>query len=214
MTEEREELSTDSAFNAQFDSSILRLRTVMLAQVVAFNLEQNTVDVQPCIKRKFIKDETPGNLPIISDVPVAYFGGGGFWLTIEPKSGDYCVLMVSDRSIEAWKSIGGVVDPQIKRHHDMTDSIAYFGINPFNDVIPEIEPETMHLRSKDGQTGIKLTASNAVIHIGGNDILTVGADSVASTVNITAPDFITDSGISLNGHIHTGDSGGDTSPPK
>lgn len=240
IQKDKEELSSSAAFSQQFDSSVLRLRSIMVGQVVAFDSKQNTVDVQPCIKRKFIKDEKAGNLPIINDVPVGFLGAGNFWLTIEPVEGDYCILLISDRSIERWKLTGGVVDPQLKRHHDMSDAVAYFGINPFEEALPDVQTSAMHIRTRDGKTGIKLEEDIATIHIDDKDIATFSSDEVvlspngvtiatfsesmislspngvtvatltnagiAFTVVTTAPDFITDLGISLQTHIHLLDS--------
>jgi hypothetical protein len=230
VQKDKEELSSSAAFSQQFDSSTLRLRTIMVGQVVAFDPIQNTVDVQPCIKRKFIKDKKAGNLPIINDVPVGFFGAGNFWLTIEPQEGDYCVLLISDRSIERWKLTGGITDPQLKRHHDMTDAIAYFGINPFEEALPDVQTSAIHIRTRDGESGIKLEADTATIHIGGDEIVkvtssevvislggtsiaTITSGNVAFTVNVTAPDFITDTGISLRQHTHIDSVGGNTSVP-
>lgn len=276
-----DEVSGSSAFSQQFDSSTLRLRTVMIAQVVSFDAETNTVDVQPCIKRKFMGDEDAGALPIIGDVPVMYFGGGGFWITITPRKDDYCVLLISDRSLEQWKLVGGIVNPQMKRHHDMTDACAYFGINPFEDALEDVMEDTLHLRSRDGKAGVSIEDDKVSVHlddkkvidmtvdqidnyiddtialkitkdtvttfvdgvraikatasvvttyvdgipaivatpaaisvkVGGSDKLTVAAGVAAFTVPVTAPDFLTTAGVSLQTHTHIGNLSAPTSPP-
>jgi hypothetical protein len=117
----RPELTTTQAFKMQFDSNTLLLRTTLPAQVVGVDLSRNTVDVQPVLKGKIEGQEDSYLLPVINDVPIQYYGCNNFWVTFEPKPGDYCVLSVSDRSIEAWKKAGGIIDPVLNRHHDMTD---------------------------------------------------------------------------------------------
>lgn len=211
--EQREKLSLEESSSLQFDSNMLRQRTIMIAEVVSFNGLENTVSVQPSLQRQFENDEKPSNLPIVNDVPIAFFGGGGFWVTVEPAKGDYCILMISDRAIELWKQTGGIVSPVKQRHHDMTDAVAYLGINPFNDAIPDIQSNAIHIRSKDGLTGVKVKNDVITLEQGGNVIGTVSGSSVAFTVNVTAPDFITDSGVSLGAHNHPGDSGGTTGAP-
>ena len=208
-----EKLTIENAFLSQFESNMLRQRTVIIGQVVSFNSVANSVDVQPVLQRKFIEDEKPSNLPIINDVPVAFFGGGGFWITIEPAAGDYCILLISDRSIDLWKETGGIVSPDKGRHHDFNDAIAYLGLNPFNNALQNVAQNAIHIRSRDGAAGVKLSNGDLQLIQGGSTIATVTAGSVAFTVNVTAPDFVTDSGISLGSHTHPGDSGGTTGGP-
>jgi hypothetical protein len=209
----REQITTENAFAQQFESQMLRQRTIMLGQIVAFDSAKNSVNVQPVLQRKFVDDKEPSNLPIINDVPVAYFGGGGFWITVEPAVGDYCILLISDRAIERWKQTGGIVSPVKARHHDMNDAVAYLGLNPFNNALSNIASNAIHIRSRDGQAGIKLTDSAIELTQDGQTIGTVTGSSVSFTVNVTAPDFVTDSGVSLGSHTHPGDSGGTTGAP-
>ena len=88
----RSELSLAKAFSMQFDANSLLLRTILPAQVVEVNLERNSVDVQPVLQGKRSNEENPYLLPIVNDVPIQYYGAGNFWITYEPKPGDYCVL--------------------------------------------------------------------------------------------------------------------------
>ncbi len=150
MTDNREKINQAEAFRLIFESRSLMLRTTIPAQVTAFYPDKNSVDVQPVLKTVLDGDTEPRNLPVINDVPIEYFGANNFWITVEPKPGDYCVLSISDRSISDWKKNGGVIDPRLNRHHDMSDAFAYFGINPFPDAIPSIEADTLHIRPKDG----------------------------------------------------------------
>ena len=206
-------MGTPIAFSTCDGSKIALVQAAAEEIAISFNAANNTVVVQPCLQRKFNGDEVPSNLPLINDVPVAFFGGGGFFITTTPAKGDYCLLMISDRCIELWKQAGGIVSPRKARHHDMTDAIAYFGLNPFNSAIPSVQTGAIHIRSKDGLTGVKIKNDTITLEQGGVAIGTVTGSSVAFTVNVTAPDFITDAGVSLGGHTHTGDSGGNTSPP-
>ena len=228
--EDRDIVSNEDAFYQQFDSNMLRQRTIMIGEVISFDGDKNTVVVQPSLQRLFDGDESPSNLPIINDVPACFFGSGGFWITTKPKKGDNCLLFISDRSIERWKLTGGIVSPGKKRHHDMTDAVAYFGLNSTNNAIPNIEPDCLHLRSKDGQSGIKIKDDSIEVHHNNFPVVTMSVDSVnisiagvnvcaitsagvAFSVPVTAPSFTDGGGIVLGTHTHTGDSGGTTSAP-
>ena len=223
----REHDLTDSqAFAIQFDAQAKLLRTNMPAQVVAVDLERNTVDVQPVLKGVRSNDEEY-LLPVINDAQIQFYGAGNFWITFEPKAGDYCVLSVSDRSIEAWKKSGGIIDPKLNRHHDMTDAFAYFGINPFPDAIPLIETDTMHVRTKDGLTGIKIKADSIKYDVLGVEVANMSSALVTfnvpvqlgSTLNVigtTTLNTVTDVGINIgSNHKHSGvqTGGGNTGNP-
>ena len=216
---DKKELPTSKAFALQFDGLSLLLRTTMPAQVVAVDLATNTVDVQPCLKGKMANADDPYNLPIVNDVQIQYYGAGDLWITFEPKIGDYCVLSISDRSLDAWKKAGGIIDPKLNRHHNATDAFAFFGVNPFPDAIASIEPATMHIRTKDGLTGLKVKSDSITHHIGGADICTITAADVTYTVPIIAPEA-TIAGVVQSTHVHpqSADSGGnteqDTGPPQ
>lgn len=198
---DKKELPTSKAFALQFDGLSLLLRTTMPAQVVAVDLVNNTVDVQPCLKGKIKNQEEAHNLPIINSVQIQYYGAGELWITFEPKIGDYCVLSISDRSLDAWKKAGGVIDPLLNRHHNMTDAFAFFGVNPFPDAIASIEPATMHIRTRDGVTGLKVKADSITHHIGGADICTITAANVTYTVPIIAPEAEI-GGVTQTTHTH------------
>lgn len=210
MTEKRE-LTTAQAFAMQFDSMSLLLRTTMPGRVVGVDLIKNTVDVQPVLMGKMDNEEQPFLLPIINDAPIQFYGSGNLWITFEPKPGSYCVLSISDRSMEAWKKAGGVLDPVLNRHHDMTDAIAYFGINPFNEALPAIEPDTMSIRTRDGLTAFRVHGSDIIMTVGGVDVCTMTASEVTFTVPIIAPEA-TIGGVVQTTHVHPqgNDSDGNT----
>tara|TARA_B100000768_G_scaffold178775_1_gene195144 strand:- start:1982 stop:2653 length:672 start_codon:yes stop_codon:yes gene_type:complete len=202
----REELTTANAFKQQFDSLSLLLRTTMPAQVVAWYPDKNTVDVQPVLQGAYLTDDgevvDPYNLPIINDVQVQFFGAGDFWLTVEPTIGSYCVLSISDRCIEGWKKAGGIINPQKLRHHDKSDAFAYMGLNPLTDAIPSVESGTLHMRSRDGLTGIKLTQDAIDYDVGGVNVCTMTSSLVEFKVPIKTPEA-TINNIPHSTHKHT-----------
>jgi hypothetical protein len=211
MTTDKKELPTSAAFAMQFDSASLLLRTTMPAQVTSVDLTRNTVSVQPCLQGKMANAEAAHNLPIINDVQVQFFGAGDLWITFEPVVGAYCVLSISDRSLEVWKKTGGIVDPVSNRHHQSTDAFAYFGINPFPDALPDVQPGTMHIRTRDGLTGIKVKTAEIIAHIGGADICTLTAAAATFTVPVIAPDAEFDNVVqSTHNHPQAADSAGNS----
>jgi len=165
----REELEGHEAMGFAIDSILYRLRTITPAVVTAVNLAKNTVDVQPVIMRKV--NGILGPLPPVMDVPIAYYGAGGFVVTFEPSVGDMCELMVNDRSIERLKMTGGVTDPGKIRRHDITDSVAYFGFNDYGNAYPDIK-SGMEVRSRDGSTSFHVEGDKITLTVGGVEVVT------------------------------------------
>jgi len=211
---EKAQLTTAQAFATQFDSMSLLLRTTMPARVVEVDLIKNTVGVQPCLMGQMDNEPQPYMLPIINDVPIQFYGSGGLWVTFEPKLGSYCVLSVSDRSLESWKKSGGIIDPKLNRHHDITDATAYFGINPFPESIQNIEPDTMSIRTRDGSTAIRVHDGDIAMDVGGVNVCTMTASDVTFNVPIVAPEA-TIGGVTQTVHFHNqpNDSAGNAQQP-
>jgi hypothetical protein len=197
----RQELEQEEALNHSIDTMLYLLRTATPAVVVSFNEAQNSVHVQPSLMgRQRNKDAKP--LPELLDVPVLYYGAGDYVITHKPKAGDQCLLIASDRSLSRWKQAGGVVDPAERRRHNLTDSVAYFGLNHYAAAYPDIK-DGIDIRTRDGQTSLNLTETQLALEIGGAPIFTASSSGVAFSVPITAPEA-TIAGVTQSAHKHTG----------
>lgn len=202
------------------NQAILETRTVVIAQCVSFNEERETVTVQPVLMRKV--DGIVKVAQQLQDIPVAYYGAGGVAITYKPKAGDICELHIVDRSIEAWKKEGGVIDPAKKRHHNLNDATAYFGLNDYKNVYGSLR-EGLDMRTRDGVTHVlveqgkvtvehddtaTVTTSNSVdVTMGGNSIMTLTPTAATFTVPIEAPsgqftNSLTVKGIEQADHDH------------
>ena len=54
-------------------------------------------------------------LPILPDVPVMFFGGGGMTITAPIKPGDECLVIFADRCIDGWWWLGGVHKARLRQ---------------------------------------------------------------------------------------------------
>jgi len=146
-----------TTFDELIDNYMVDVFTVMPGQVTEFNSTLQTVSVQPCFKRKYTNQD-PTNLPVIQDVPVAFFGSGNFWNTVDISVDSYCILLFSQRSLAEWLNRGGVVDPVSNKMFDKSDAIALFGINPLSGALSGgVQADSMEMRTRDRSTHLKLT---------------------------------------------------------
>lgn len=116
------------------DNRIALMHTCMPAQIVSFEYETSKAVVQPCLNKRLTA--TSGDIevpaPIINNVPVIFPQTADFSMTYPIKKDDYCLLVFSERSLDLWKTQGGVVTPDDFRKFDFSDAIAIMGVNPFN----------------------------------------------------------------------------------
>lgn len=62
-------------------------------------------------------------LPLIQGCPIVYPSGGGAMLRGPLEVGSEGWLCIADRSLDAWISEGGPVDPVLSQYHDLSDAV-------------------------------------------------------------------------------------------
>lgn len=154
-----------------------RLRVCLPGRIERYDPAKRSADVKPLIMDVF--EDTDGarqveSLPVIPGVPVAFPGGGGFWLTFPVKKGDLCLLLFADASLDRWKSKGGEVDPGEIRPHDLSSAVALVGVLDFAAPV-EAHAENVVLGKGDG-TRVEITPDGHV-------------DVTADKVNVTSGDI-------------------------
>ena len=116
------------------DGRLCELHTSLPAEIVSYDYAKNTAVVKPLLKRKY-KNQSPVELPTISDVPVAFPRMGEGHLRFPVNKGDTGQIIFNERSIDGWKVSGGNIDPQDPRKHSLSDAVFYPGLNPANNPI-------------------------------------------------------------------------------
>jgi len=148
------------------------IRTHLIGQVISYDPETNTAQIQPVTRVLRMTDPTnvtTVDLPQIDDVPVSQVGSGKVWCTIAPAVGSYGVLHVSDREIETWLSTGGIVDPQVIRLHDMTDAIFVPSVVHLNEegdngkFVEQIQTDRISLRTRSGITEVSVLDDETIL---------------------------------------------------
>jgi hypothetical protein len=206
-------------FDAQLKSLLVNLHTMMPGIIASYDANTQTASVQPALKRIFT-EKGAVNLPLCVDVPVAFPGGGGYFLTFPVKPGDECVLQFSERAIDFWHFNGGVQLPAEYRLHDLSDAIAQVGLNSQPNKINSFYTEGTELRNRAGSNYVRIGDDGSITQMNGggstvlssDGVFTINADVVVNgTINSTGQ--ITGAGLNMNTHRHPGDSGGTTGGP-
>jgi len=203
------------------------VHTATIARVE--RVRATTIDVQPVINREV--DGKSIKLPLFVKVPPVFLQGGGSYTAHPIATGDYCLLIFTERCFDRWYSGQDERRPAEWRMHDYSDGFAIVGINPLasaktipgvithiGDTYQEGNYEHIGNRVQEGnhtQTGDFILTGD--MHVDGN-ISCTGTISAANFTGLdgsimTASVDIEATGISLNSHTHPGDSGGTTGEP-
>lgn len=105
----------------------LDMSCAMPGTIQSFNSAVQSATISINMKRLFTG--LPKNYPLLVDVPVVCLGGGGARLTFPIAAGDGCLVVFSDRDIDAWWATGTTGSiPNSPRTHNISDGFAIVGL--------------------------------------------------------------------------------------
>lgn len=169
--DERGTRTLTESLSAAVESALLEVRTATPARIESYDATEQRATVLPLLRRKSAAGEVLVPKPI-GNVPVLHPRAGGFSMTLPVAAGDVGLLLCSDRSLDLWLEQGGQVDPQSRRHHQMTDGIflpglrhwagvpaAVAGTDPADDLVIAAEDGSSYIILRpDGEVRIKGSA--------------------------------------------------------
>ena len=138
------------AIDAIVNRHLCEVHTSLPCEIVSYDYGKNLASVKPTLKRKYKSEDNSVELPIISNVPIAFQRMGDGHLRIPINPGDTGQLIFNERSIDGWLVSGGTVDPQDPRKHSLSDAVFYPGLAPSNKPISSsAAPDSVELKLKD-----------------------------------------------------------------
>ena len=130
--------SSDISFPEAIQSMVLNLvadimHTAMPGIIESYDSETRKAKVTPQIKKKYLNGDELEYQPI-ENVPVVYFGtsNSGLRLPEDDFTGETCLLVFCERSLDVWKSKGELSLPGNNRKFSTSDGVAIVGLNSFN----------------------------------------------------------------------------------
>lgn len=124
MTAKKEELT--DVMNDSMITALANTHTIVVAKITAVG--STTIDCQPVIQR--VVDGAAIQLPVFPSVPPVFLSGGTSYDAHPLAVGDYCLLLVSERSFDRWYGGADNVPPIEQRMHDYSDCFALVGVSP------------------------------------------------------------------------------------
>lgn len=200
IVQSKHELATLSNIaKTAFEEGIKNLHTALPGIVNTFDPETQLASIQPAIKRIFktdTSDETiliPLALPVLINVPVIYPRGGGYTITFPVNSGDECLIIFCERSIDTWHQFGTVQKPTSRRFHSLSDAVAIVGLSSVPNKIPNYNTDSLELKSENGNAKITLHSDGDI------SIYSSNAISIESPTTTIINDFIIEGNLTVEG---------------
>ncbi len=127
-----------------------------IGQVVAFDPTKYTVTVKLVLQRAFYANPSRGtqipvqplviDYPVLVDVPVFYFSGGGAYLVMPIQAGDTCLVLFNDRDLDPWVTFGASPAlPNSTRMHSLADGLALVGFRSQENLPVNIPTDGQHM---------------------------------------------------------------------
>ena len=116
------------------EARLIDVHTAMPGMIVSYDPSKQMAQVQPSLKKKY-SNGTIVPLPIINNVTVVHPRGGTAAILLPLKAGDPCWLIFGERSLDNWKSQGGISDPADTRKHHLSDAVCIPGGSSFSQAI-------------------------------------------------------------------------------
>lgn len=122
----RAKVELNDVMGDAMNTALANTHTILVAKIVAVN--ETTIDVRPVVQR--VVDGEGVDLPVFPAVPPIFLQGGETYDAHPITEGDYCLLLVSERSFDRWYDGADNVPPVEQRMHDYSDCFALVGVNP------------------------------------------------------------------------------------
>lgn len=169
---------------ALFWSLLSGVHTCQVGQVLEFKDAPPRLKIQLVNMRKHEGvDAAP--VPPLDDVPIKFFGAGDYWQTCAIPVGSYVLLLISERSLDAWLAAGGVVDPKSPRKFSLSDAIAIPGVLSNVENSLPVPSEGLLLGSVDRSIQISVNSAGVRTSVGTSEV-SVTDDGVTSVVGAMA----------------------------
>jgi len=140
------------------------LRVAMPGRIESFDPATQTASVAPLQRQVSSLDGQDINLglPVLSNVPVLFPGGGQFALTFPVQRGDTCWVVFGDLSLDEWWSAGGEVTPTDLERHGLNGAVAFLGCRAKPDALTEFDAN----RAVFGNHGPRVACDGSTVHLG------------------------------------------------
>lgn len=107
------------------------LHTATIAKIT--KVSEKTIQCKPVINR--VVNGESIELPVFSEVPPVFLGGGDSYMAFPVAKNDYCLLIFTERCFDRWWNGQDFQSPAELRMHDYSDGFAICGLKNLANLI-------------------------------------------------------------------------------
>lgn len=195
-------MTSPNTLAAAIDNAVLyrlmNIHTAFPARILSYDYTKREASLQPLIDKKY-RDGTTQPMPKLNNVPVIMPQAGSFFMNFPINTGDTCLVICCERSLDTWLQTGRQEPPNDPRKFDLSDAVAIMGLSPFSlanpapnntDTVIGYQGSTITIR-QNGDISIKTAGRIAI----GNNITEV-LDVIASfLLDMTTAIYAPPSGV-------------------
>lgn len=138
----------------------LDIHTALPAKVVSCDGHSATIRL---MITQVMKGGDVLELPPLVDVPVGFYRGGGFCVTVPIKAGDEGLAIFSERCIDGWYASGETSKPLDARFHDYSDAFFLPQGSSQPNRIPDYSTDSLSMQTDDGETFIRIKSGKIIM---------------------------------------------------
>ncbi|WP_374446225.1 Gp138 family membrane-puncturing spike protein [Providencia sp.] len=149
-------------FMAAFRNMLMNIDDMLPATVVSYDDKTNRAEIKPLVMMVSTEGQKIGRAAV-QNIPVFRFGGGGFFIRMPIKPGDFGWLKANDRDISLVFQRGGLEDePNTARLHTFSDAMFYPDTLK-GWLIDGKNADALVIQSMDGSVCLSLHENKAVL---------------------------------------------------
>jgi hypothetical protein len=137
------------------DQMLLQLFVCLPAKIVSYDSATQYANVEVQLLKAFTDGSTQAH-PVIPNVPVKHprAAGGTAFIHMPLEPGDDVTLVFSQRSLDNWKTQGGMTATGDTRKHHITDAYALIGGSAIPDAFTPAADGSIEIVNGDGKINI------------------------------------------------------------
>ena len=160
------------------------LNCVKIGEIQSFDPATQTASVKILSKKVNeynLNERELVDYTVLEQVPVVFPKGGSSYISYPVSAGDNCLLLFCDFELDGWWISGEARPSNFPRRHDLSDAIAFVGINSTVSLIQNFSNFLMLYYAANSfiEIGSQINITNSQVNVNGN--LTVTQAIVGNT---------------------------------
>ena len=160
------------------------LNCVKIGEIQSFDPATQTASVKILSKKVNeynLNERELVDYTVLEQVPVVFPKGGSSYISYPVSAGDNCLLLFCDFELDGWWISGEARPSNFPRRHDLSDAIAFVGINSTVSLIQNFSNFLMLYYAANSfiEIGDQINITNSQVNVNGN--LTVTQAIIGNT---------------------------------